>query len=99
MIKKIAQRNCTIGDRHLPWPDHLVTRAHAANTAITNGDQKVFCGHRWMRQNTQTRFMQRDFRGVEFGPANGSGLMGVTQHFRYVAKKYSHWHIDGFLAI
>ena len=62
---EIAQGYGAISHRHLPRPDHLLTRGEATDKAIANGDEECFVGNRRVLQHAIRRIAQLDFCRVE----------------------------------
>ena len=90
-------RHGHISHRHLPRPDHLVACCHAANAAVTNGDQKVLRGHAGQAQDAPRRFLQLDRFNVQCRQL-GLYASGVAMHARRLTQQHFHWHVDGQIA-
>ena len=83
-----------ISNRHLPSPHHLIPVNQTSNTPVTNGNEKSLIGHCREMKHSVHRF-------PEFNPLSQERrefrlyMLCPTNHFRGLAEKCSHIHIDG----
>ncbi len=88
----VRQRDGAIGHRHLPRPNHLVSRGQAAHCTVTNGDQEGFVSHGRVAQNAQRGRFQCHAHGIDWRLHAGQTL-NVAQHARRLAEDDVHRHV------
>ena len=94
---KAHRGHSAVSHGNLPGPDHLVTRRHAAHTAVANGDEELLGSHRRQTQHTQGGLC--DIEAVEIEPGGLYGLPpDIAQHTGRLAQQHVHGHVDGVVA-
>ena len=80
-----------IGDRNLPWANHLVTHRHRTNGTITDRNQERFVSHR--RQTNA--FCNLEFNARQINCRQIAFLCStLTMHFGGLPSKNIHRHIN-----
>ena len=82
-----------IGDRHLPTTDHLIARGHAADRAVTDGDQERLVRHRRKAQDAIERLAHVEPRGVE-RRRTALDAFDVALRARRLAQQHLEIHVD-----
>ena len=85
----------TIGHRHLPGANHLVSCHQTGNTAVTNGDQELFTGNSRQAQYPLCCISQRHILQVQLWQLQGLTLKAAL-HFGWFAKQHTHGQIHWF---
>ena len=86
-----------VGHRHLPRPDHLVARGHAAHRAVADGDEEMLRGDARHAQHAVGRLLQVNGGGIE-GRQVARLARDVARHLRRLAEQHFQIHVDGVVA-
>ena len=93
----VGRGDAAVRHRHLPGPDHLVARDHAADRTVADGDEEGLVGHRREPQHAAQRLARVDARGVEGLPRRFEPLH-IAGHARRLAEQHLDGHVDRRIA-
>jgi hypothetical protein len=94
----VAQTDRAVGDRHLPWPHHLVAGTQAADRPVADGDQERLVGNGGQAQHTGRHDLQLEPDGIDAGQITRSAA-AVARHARRLAQQHVDRHVDRTVAV
>ena len=93
MPKIVGRGHAAVRHRHLPRARHLVAGDHAADRAVTDGDEEGLVGDRREAQHAAQRLARIEARRVE-GLGRGCETLHIAGHARRLAEQHLEGHID-----
>ncbi len=87
------QGHRTVGNRHLPRPDHRISGTHSPHRAVADRDQECLAGDRGMPQYVERALLDVQARAIE-RRQRLLDMANVAMHARGFAEQHAHRHVD-----